>query len=158
MAKRGAKSGQNVVGQEPLPSPDVFYGSPEHPYSEHVKEQVCEVAMHEHVGHELPHTESLTTPIMQPEKVIQIDALGLEDDCSKKKYSINNQNIFNHFGKDGKTSRSVFLVIHFMKLASHMGKYILIRQDPGTRFAVNAGGWIIATHQITYDLLHLTKG
>ena len=62
-----SKPSDKIVDQKPFSAPSVFHRCAKHPQCEHVEEDVAEVGMHEHVGHELPDMEICGAREMQPE-------------------------------------------------------------------------------------------
>ncbi len=69
VTKPGPHAADQVVDQKPPRPHIVFEYAPEHPQSEHIKEQVLKPAMQEHVSDRLPKPEILSLPKVESEKV-----------------------------------------------------------------------------------------
>ena len=70
----GAYAAHHVVEQVLLRPPDVLHHAPEHPQRKHIEEDVCEVAVHEHIGHELVYAEVGSHEEVESEYVVEVNA------------------------------------------------------------------------------------
>lgn len=103
-------SGDQIIGQEPLAAPEVFESVTEHPEGEHVEEKVRKIAVHEHIGQELPRIEIFRTEVVQAEPTAQVDAPGGQADVYKEKQDIEDQQILYHRGKKTESLYAIVVV------------------------------------------------
>lgn len=102
----GAHHAKEVVGEEALGTPAQFDFPTEHPESQHIKENVSEVAVKESVREHLPWVEAdigpgviaeLAGPVVdtkRPEREVRFqDAVSLEHDLEQKKHTIGNEEV-----------------------------------------------------------------
>jgi hypothetical protein len=61
-ADAGADSAKKEIEQELSRSPVIFQFSPEHPESQEIEEEVCDSAMEEDIGEDLPDEKFLPYP------------------------------------------------------------------------------------------------
>ena len=64
LCDRGTKSAKEVVEEELLPAPFLLENRSEHKDGEHIKEQVGEVGVHEHIGEWLPPMKTIGCDVM----------------------------------------------------------------------------------------------
>ncbi len=57
MQAGGPQAGNKIIQQKPLPAPYAFQNPAKHPQGKHIKEQVHETSMHEHVRGKLVRPE-----------------------------------------------------------------------------------------------------
>jgi len=88
MTKCRADACQQIIGEEPTASPNLFDRRSEHPNSEHVEEDVGKPTVHELIGDELKKTKIGATPVMKTENTRQIDSLVTEYDRSEEQKAI----------------------------------------------------------------------
>lgn len=104
-----AHHAKEVVGEEALRAPAQFDFPAEHPESQHIEENVSEVAVKETVGENLPWVEAdigprvvaeLACPVVDtkgPEREVSFqDAVSLEDDLEQKEHSVGNKQVQDH--------------------------------------------------------------
>ena len=82
MAESRAQPAHEVKNQEFLAAPQAFQKRSEHKERPHVEKDMHEIAMHEHMGHELPPPEERRTDGKQSEQLIHriTDQFGAEKD------------------------------------------------------------------------------
>ena len=69
-----SKACGKVVKQESFPSPHLLQNSAKHPKCQHIKHEVVNPPVHEHMGYNLVGAEVLAPRIVEPEQLYQVYA------------------------------------------------------------------------------------
>ena len=72
-----AETANQIINQESPLAPFILNHRAEHPHREHIKEEVAEVRMKEHVRQRLPQMKSGSGKIMQACNVIEVNTIAL---------------------------------------------------------------------------------
>ena len=89
----GTQTADEVVDQETPLAPFVLYHRSEHPHGKHVKKEVAEVRMKEHIRDRLPPVERPGGAVMQTAYVVQIDTIPLQNGSKQINHQIGYQQI-----------------------------------------------------------------
>jgi hypothetical protein len=101
MQESGTESAGDVKNEEAFASPEIFEHAAKHPERQHVKKDVSQTPMHEHVGDDLMGSKVHRMYIVQSEQVFQVETgIVRENTLGKKHQEINNYKILDH-GWDG---------------------------------------------------------
>ena len=86
----GTYSARNVIKKEFLWSPHIFHHATEHPKSEHIKKDMLEIRMHEHVCEQLIDLKIGCKEKMKSENVVQINSSAVKYPKRYKSKQIDN--------------------------------------------------------------------
>ena len=90
---RRTETADEVIEREATRSPLLLNHGCEHPYREHVKEDMAEIRMEEHIGERLPPMERRCGDIMQSAERVQINTITLQDRSKEEDTKISYQQI-----------------------------------------------------------------
>ena len=93
-----AESADDVVDEEASGGHGLLHDASEHPYGEHVEEEVLPAGVHEHVGEELPGLEVAGQHEVQAEGFIEVDAVRAEGDACKETQHVDDKQVFGYGG------------------------------------------------------------
>ena len=71
LEQAGSDTAGDIVEEELARSPHVLHHAAEHPQGEHVEEEVCQVAVHEHIGEQLVEVEVARKDEVEAKNVVQ---------------------------------------------------------------------------------------
>ena len=117
LTQRRAYARDEVVGQEPPSSPIVLQRITEHPQGEHIEEKVREIAVHEHIGDELPEMEIGGRDIVQAQPTCEVDAPPREREVGQIEKHVDDEQVLYHRRQEtdspGTVGTFVIVVIHY---------------------------------------------